>query len=114
MAIDIEKGVRRALDVGRFLPSPQEFLRPIPTPEQGDLVAAGISADVLSYGLGFIPWVGDILGGLVNDNIMADVQGRLTPDERAEFREQNRLYPNGIALIRTFQRTKVAPGGTRK
>jgi len=85
-------------------------LRPLPKPKQGELVTAGVAADVISYGLGFIPWVGDILGGMANDNIMADILPRLTPEEKAEFREQNRLYPNGIALLRAFQRTRVGPG----
>ena len=96
MAIDIQKGLSRVTDVARYLPTPQDLLRPFPRPNQGELVTAGIAADILSYGLGFIPWVGDI---------------RLTPGERVEFREQNRVYPNGIALVRTFQRTQVAPGG---
>lgn len=111
MAIDIQKGLSRAMDVARFLPTPQDLLRPFPGPNQGELVTAGIAADILSYGLGFIPWVGDIVGDFVEDNIIADVETRLTPEERVEFREQNRVYPNGIALVRTFQRTQVAPGG---
>jgi len=112
--MDIKKGLRTALDVGRYLPTAKDILRPLPKPQQGEIVSAGIAADVISYGLGFIPWVGDILGNLANDNIMADVLTRLTPEERTEFRAQNRLYPNGIALLRTFQRTRVAAGGGPK
>lgn len=114
MAIDIQKGLRRATDVARFVPSLQDLLRPFPKPHQGELVTAGITADVLSFAAGFVPVVGDIVADFIEDNIMADVDTRLTPAERAEFREQNRVYPNGIALVRTFQRTQVAPGGGRR
>jgi len=96
MAIDVQKALLRATDVARFLPTPQDLLRPFPRPKHG-----------------FIPWVGDIAGDFVEDNIIADVETRLTPEERTEFREQNRVYPNGIALVRTFQRTRVAPGSGR-
>ncbi|KKM83054.1 hypothetical protein LCGC14_1313310 [marine sediment metagenome] len=113
MAIDVQKALRRATDVARFLPTPQDLLRPFPRPKQGELVTAGIAADLLSFGVGFIPYVGDIVGDFIEDNIIADVETRLTPEERTEFREQNRVYPNGIALVRTFQRTQVAPGGGR-
>jgi len=112
--IDIEKGLRTVMDVGRYLPTPRDILRPLPQPQQGEMASAGVAADVISYGLGFIPWIGDILGNMANDNIMADVLRRLTPEERTEFREQNRLYPNGIALLRTFQRTRVAAEGGSK
>ena len=70
----------------------------------------GVTADVLSYAFGYIPAVGDIVGQFVNDNIMADVTVKLSPAELSEFREQNRVYPNGVALLRTFQRVQVAPG----
>ena len=113
MAIDIQKGLRRATDVARFFPSPQDLLRPFPKPEKADLVTAGIAADVLSFAAGFVPVVGDIVADFISDNIMADVDTRLTPEERVELREQNRVYPNGIALVRTFQRTRVAPGSRR-
>lgn len=106
MAIDVQKVIRRALDVKRFLPTPQELLRPFPPPKQGELVMQGVTADVLSYGLGFIPYVGDILGDTIEDNIMSDVMIKLSPEQRVEFREQNRLYPNGVALLRAFQRTQ--------
>ena len=92
------------LDVNRFLPAPTDLLRPFPPPKKGELVMQGVTADVLSFGLGFIPWVGDILGDAVEDNIMADVVQKLSPSEMSEFREQNRVYPNGVALLRTFQR----------
>jgi len=82
MAIDIEKGLRTALDVGRYLPTLGDILRPLPKPQQGEMVTAGVAADVISYGLGFIPWVGDILGNMANDNIMADVLKRLTPPRK--------------------------------
>ena len=61
-------------------------------------------------GLGFIPYLGDILGDAIEDNIMVDVVQKLSPAELSEFREQNRVYPNGIALLRTFQRTRLALG----
>ena len=112
MAIDVQKSIQRALDVKRFLPGPKELLRPFPPPKQGELVMQGITADVVSYAVGFIPYVGDPLANAINDNIMADVLVKLSPEQRAEFREQNRLYPNGIALLRAFQRTRVAPGGS--
>ena len=113
MAIDIQKGLRRATDVARFLPTAQDLLRPFPKPGQAELVTAGVAADVLSFAVGFIPVVGDIAADFISDNIMADVGERLTPEERVELREQNRVYPNGIALMRTFQRTQVAPGSRR-
>ena len=112
MAIDVQKSIQRALDVKRFLPSPRDILQPLPKPQQGELVMQGITADVLSYALGLIPYVGGALGNAVSDNIMADVRERLTSTERDEFAEQNRFYPSGIALLRTFQRTRVAPGGS--
>ena len=111
MALDILEGLRRAADVRRFVPTPQELFAPFPRPQQAELVTAGITADVLGFGLGFVPWVGDIVADFVNDNIMADVETRLTPAERVELREQNRVYPNGIALLRTFQRTAPNIGG---
>jgi len=103
-------GLQALLDVRRFVPSPADLLKPLPAPKQGDMVMQGITADVLSWAFGHIPTIGDFIGGFINDNIMADVQVRLSPAERTEFREQNRVYPNGIALLRTFQRIKVAPG----
>ncbi len=113
MAIDILEGLRRASDIRRFVPTPQDLLRPFPKPQHAELVTAGITADVLGFALGFIPWVGDIAADFVNDNIMADVATRLDPAEKAELREQNRVYPNGIALVRTFQRTGLQAGGRR-
>ncbi|KKM09654.1 hypothetical protein LCGC14_1722670 [marine sediment metagenome] len=113
MAIDVLKGLRRAADIKRFVPTPQDLFRPFPKPQHAELVTAGIAADLLSFGLGFIPWVGDFAADFVNDNIMADVATRLDPAEKAELREQNRVYPNGIALVRTFQRTGLQAGGRR-
>ena len=109
-----KEGLRALLDVRRFVPSPADFLLPFPTPKKGELVMQGITADVLSWSLGYIPGIGDIVGQFVNDNLMADVQNKLSPTERTEFREQNRVHPNGIALLRTFQRVKVAPGSSLK
>jgi len=110
MAEKARKGLQALLDVRRFLPTPTDLLRPFPPPQKGELVMQGVTADVVSYGLGFIPYVGDILGDAIEDNIMADVVQKLSPAELLEFREQNRVYPNGVALLRTFQRAKVAPG----
>ncbi|KKM02822.1 hypothetical protein LCGC14_1780550 [marine sediment metagenome] len=98
------------LDVKRFIPAPRDLLKPFPPPKKGELVMQGVSADLLSYAFGYIPGVGDIVGQFVNDNIMADVLQKLAPAELSEFREQNRIYPNGVALLRTFQRTRLAPG----
>jgi len=105
-------GLQALLNVKQFVPTPKDLLKPFPPPKKGELVMQGVTADVLGYAFGYIPAVGDIVGQFVNDNIMADVQHKLSPSELTEFREQNRVYPNGIALLRTFQRIKVAPGGT--
>ncbi len=102
--------LRALLDVKRFLPSPTDLLKPFPPPKKGELVMQGVAADVASYGLGFIPYLGDILGDAIEDNIMVDVVQKLSPAELSEFREQNRVYPNGVALLRTFQRVRLAPG----
>ncbi|MBA7715286.1 hypothetical protein ES703_124327 [subsurface metagenome] len=110
MAEKKKVGLQALLDVKRFVPSPIDLLKPFPEPKQGEMVMQGISADVLSWAFGYIPTVGDFIGSFVNDNIMADVLVKLSPEQKAEFREQNRVYPNGIALLRTFQRIKVAPG----
>lgn len=105
-------GFKVLMDVRRFLPGPMELIRPFPKPKQGEMVMQGITADVLGYAFGYIPAVGDVVGQFVNDNIMADVLIKLTTEQQAEFRVQNRVYPNGLALLRTFQRIKVAPGST--
>ena len=110
MAEKKKVALRALLDVRRFLPAPTDLLKPFPPPQKGELVMQGVTADVVSYGLGFIPYVGDIIGQFVNDNIMADVLQKLAPTELSEFREQNRIYPNGVALLRTFQRVRLAPG----
>ena len=110
MAEKKKVALQALLDVRRFLPAPTDLLKPFPPPQKGELVMQGVTADVISYGLGFIPYVGDILGDTIEDNIMTDVVQKLSPAELSEFREQNRVYPNGIALLRTFQRIKVAPG----
>jgi len=107
MAKKAQKGLKVLLDVGRFLPGPKELLRPFPPPQKSEMVMQGVTADVLGYAFGFIPGVGDIVGQFVNDNIMADVLQKLSQAETAEFRDQNRVYPNGVALLRTFQRTGV-------
>ena len=101
--------LKALLDVKRFLPAPTDLLRPFPPPEKGELVMQGVTADVLGYAFGFVPVVGDFVGQFVNDNIMADVREKLTPTERSEFTEQNRVYPNGVALLRTFQRVRLSP-----
>jgi len=103
-------GLQVLMDVKRFVPGPMELLRPFPPPKKGELVMQGVTADVLGYAFGFIPTVGDFVGQFVNDNIMADVQSKMSDTELTEFRAQNRVYPNGIALLRTFQRVQVAPG----
>ena len=103
-------GMKVLLDVKRFIPAPKDLLRPFPPPKKGELVMEGVAADVLSYAFGYIPGVGDIVGSFVNDNLMANVLEKLSPSEVAEFREQNRVYPNGVALLRTFQRVNLAPG----
>ena len=103
-------GLQALLNTRQFLPSPADLLKPFPPPKKGELVMQGVTADVLTYAVGFIPAVGDIVGQFVNDNIMADLQQKLSEPERTEFRAQNRIYPNGIALLRTFQRTGVLPG----
>lgn len=110
MAEKKKVALQALLDVRRFLPTPTDLLKPFPPPKKGELVMQGVTADVLSYTLGYIPGVGDIIGQFVNDNIMADVQQKLAPAELSEFREQNRVYPNGVALLRTFQRVRLAPG----
>ena len=110
MADKKKVGLQVLLDVKRFIPVPKDLLRPFPPPKKGELVLQGVAADVLDYAFGYIPAVGDIVGSFVNDNIMADVLQQLSPTELSEFREQNRVYPNGVALLRTFQRTGVAPG----
>lgn len=111
MADKARKGVQVLLDVGRFLPGLKEFLRPFPPPKKNEMVVQGITADVLSYAFGYIPAVGDIVGQFINDNIMADVLQKLSPAELSEFRAQNRVYPNGVALLRTFQRVSPTPAG---
>jgi len=103
-------GLQALLNVKKFLPSPGDLLRPFPPPKKGELVMQGVSADLLSYAFGYIPGVGDIVGQFVNDNIMADILHKLSPTELSEFREQNRVYPNGVALLRTFQRAGLPPG----
>ncbi|MBA7606333.1 hypothetical protein ES703_13481 [subsurface metagenome] len=110
MADKAGKGIRVLLDVGRFLPGPKELLRPFPPPRKSEMVMQGVTADVLSYAFGYIPGVGDIVGQFINDNIMADVLQKLSPAELSEFRDQNRVYPNGVALLRAFQRVPAAPG----
>jgi len=110
MADKKKVGLQVLLDVKRFIPAPKDLLRPFPPPKKGELVLQGVAADVLDYAFGYIPAVGDIVGSFVNDNIMADVLQQLSPSELSEFRAQNRVYPNGVALLRTFQRTGVAPG----
>lgn len=107
-----KRGIEVLLDVKRFLPSPQDILKPFPPPQKGELVMQGITADVLSYAFGYIPTVGDIVGDFVNDNIMADVLRKLSPAEKEEFRVQNRVYPNGIALLRTFQKLEGTSGSS--
>lgn len=107
MADRAKKGLQVLLDIRKFAPSPADLLRPFPAPKQGEIVMQGVTADVLSWAFSHIPTVGDFIGDFINDNIMADVQARLSRDELSEFRVQNRVYPNGIALLRTFQRTKV-------
>lgn len=109
MAEKKKVGLQALLDVRRFLPSPADLLKPFPPPKKGELVMQGVTADVACYGLGFIPYVGDILGDAIEDNIMADVVQKLSPAELSEFREQNRVYPNGVALLRTFQRVRLSP-----
>jgi len=104
MADKAKKGLQVLFDVGRFVPGPKELLKPFPPPKKGEMVMQGVTADVLSYTFGYIPGVGDIIGQFVNDNIMADVLQKLSPAELSEFRDQNRVYPNGVALLRTFQR----------
>ncbi|MBA7616264.1 hypothetical protein ES703_23560 [subsurface metagenome] len=113
MADRAKRGLEVLLDIRRFAPSPADLLKPFPAPKEGEMVMQGITADVLSWGLSHIPTVGDFLGDFVNDNIMADVLVKMAPEQVTEFRAQNRLYPNGVALLRTFQRTRVAPAGTR-
>ena len=103
-------GFQALLDARRFLPTPTDLLKPFPPAQKGELVMQGVTADVVSYGLGFIPYVGDIVGDAIEDNIMADVTQKLSPTELSEFREQNRIYPNGVALLRTFQRVRLSPG----
>jgi len=109
MAEKKKVALKALLYVRRFLPSPTDLLRPFPPAKKGELVMQGVTADVLSYGLGFIPYVGDIVGDAIEDNIMVDVVQKLSPAELSEFREQNRVYPNGVALLRTFQRVGLAP-----
>ena len=103
-------GLKALLDAKRFLPGLKDLLQPFPPPKKGELVMQGVAADVLGYAFGYIPAVGDIVGAFVNDNIMADVLEKLSLPERSEFLQQNRIYPNGVALLRTFQRINVAPG----
>ena len=98
-------GLKVLMDVKRFLPGPMELIRPFPKPKQGEMVMQGITADVLGFAFGYIPVVGDVVGQFINDNIMADVLVKLPPEQQTEFRVQNRVYPNGVALLRTFQRT---------
>ncbi len=109
MAEKKKVALKALLDVRRFLPSPTDLLRPFPPPKKGELVMQGVAADIACYGLGFIPYVGDILGDAIEDNIMADVVQKLSLAEQTEFREQNRVYPNGVALLRTFQRVRLSP-----
>jgi hypothetical protein len=104
MADGSRKGIQVLLDVKRFVPGPREFLKPLPSRRDLDLVSKGIAADLLGYAFGYVPGVGDIVGQFVNDNLIADVLSDLTPGERTEFLQQNRVYPNGLALLRTFQR----------
>ena len=109
MAEKKKVGIQVLLDVKRFVPGPMELLRPFPSPKKGELVMQGVSADLLGYAFGYLPVVGDIVGQFVNDNIMADVQSKLSGTELLEFRAQNRVYPNGVALLRTFQRVRLSP-----
>lgn len=107
MAEKPRRGIKVLLDVGRFVPGPQELLKPLPSRRDVDLVSKGVAADVLGYAFGYIPVVGEVVGAFVNDNIMADVLEQLQGTEREEFLQQNRVYPNGLALLRTFQRTSL-------
>ena len=91
-------------DLPRYVPKPKELLNPFPPPGKGHIVMEGAAADLLAYAFGYIPAVGDLVGQFINDNLMADVQSKMSSTELVEFREQNRVYPNSIALLRTFRK----------
>ena len=55
--------------------------------------------------LGFIPYVGNLVGGQLGDLHGAEIYKTLTPDEMAKFVKADKQIPsNGLALLYSFVR----------
>jgi len=53
--------------------------------------------------LGFIPYVGNLVGGQISDLHGAEIYKILTPDEMAKFVKADKQIPsNGLALLYSF------------
>ena len=50
---------------------------------------------------------------IVVDNIEADMRRRFSPEERAEFTEQTRFLPSGIAAWKAVERVGLKKMGGR-
>ena len=98
-----ETGLKALLNVRKYIPSIKEVTEPLP-PDKMDLVLQGVLTDIVGWTVGNIPTVGDFIADFVNDNIMADVATKMTQPQRTELNQQDRVYPNGVALFRTFHR----------
>ena len=98
-----ETGLKALLNVRKYIPSIKEVTEPLP-PDKMDLVLQGVLTDIVGWTVGNIPTVGDFIADFVNDNIMADVATKMTRPQLNELNQQDRVYPNGVALFRTFHR----------
>lgn len=51
---------------------------------------------------GLIPWIGAIVGDLLEDTHHAEIRKILTPGEYAKFTDYNKSLPTTLALIRAL------------
>lgn len=89
------------------------LLPPAPSPRESELIFMGAAADAADWLLGMIPVWGDALADIAVDNIEAGMHRRFSPQEKAEFMEQSRFLPSGLATFRAFSRLRARKAGAR-
>mgnify|MGYP001586670363 FL=1 len=65
------------------------------------VVAQGLGEDLAGV-FGIIPWIGDIIGDVIEDVHAVEIRKLLSSEEFSVFLENNKGLPTTLALIRTL------------
>ena len=88
------------------LPTPPILAPPEIDERRGGALMHAVAVD-LSFFLGLIPVIGDVVADIVEDLHGAEIRRTLTPEEYNRYLREDKVAPSGLAMLRTFMRVRL-------